>query len=32
MTYDKATGEVTIHDTNENVKPKKIISSMDEVL
>jgi hypothetical protein len=31
MTYDKKTGEVTIHDQKKE-KPKKIIKSMDEAL
>ena len=32
MTYDKETGDVTIHDPSENKKKKKIISNVDEVL
>jgi hypothetical protein len=32
MTYDKATGEVTIHDPKDDIKPKRIINSLDEVL
>ena len=32
MTYDKATGDVTIHDPNEDVQEKKILNNMDEVI
>ena len=32
MTYDKATGEVTIHDPSEDVVEKRIINSMDEIV
>lgn len=32
MTYDKATGNVTIIDPADIKKKKKIINSMDEVL
>lgn len=31
MTYDKETGDVHIHDPNENVKKNKIINNVDEV-
>lgn len=33
MTYDKETGDVTIHDTiKRNIKDKNIIKSYDEVI
>lgn len=32
MTYDKATGDVTIHDPKDDVKEYKIINNIDEVL
>lgn len=31
MTYDKETGDVTIHDPNENKKKNRIIKNVDEV-
>lgn len=31
MTYDKETGDVHIHDPNENVKKNKIINNVNEV-
>jgi hypothetical protein len=30
MTYDKATGEVTIHDPKDEIKEKRIINNLDE--
>ena len=32
MTYDKATGDVTIHDPKDDIKSNRIINNIDEVL
>lgn len=32
MTYDKATGDVTIHDPKDDIKENRIINNIDEVI
>jgi hypothetical protein len=32
MTYDKTTGDVTIHDPKDDIKQNRIINNIDEVL
>ena len=32
MTYDKASGEVTIHDPKDDIKANRIINNIDEVI
>jgi hypothetical protein len=32
MTYDKSTGDVTIHDPKDDIVEKRIIKNMDEAI